>query len=72
MESRDGAGSGHAGTLADGGAFESDYLWLGIATGGRITRLELFEFEDLDRAKARLEELRPLRIPPNAAVRSST
>jgi ketosteroid isomerase-like protein len=60
------------GTLADGGAFESEHLWLCIATGGRITRLELFEIEDLERAKARLKELRPdpLRIPPNAATRA--
>jgi ketosteroid isomerase-like protein len=61
-----------SGTLADGGAFESEYLWLSTATGGRITRLELFEVEDLDKAKARLEELRPdpLRIPPNAVTRT--
>ena len=61
-----------SGTLADGGGFESEHLWLSTATGGRITRLELFEIEDLERAKARLEELRPdpLRIPPNAVVRA--
>jgi class 3 adenylate cyclase/tetratricopeptide (TPR) repeat protein/ketosteroid isomerase-like protein len=61
-----------SGTLAEGGAFESEYLWLGTAAGGRITRIELFEVEHLDQAKARLEELRPdpLRIPPNAATRT--
>jgi hypothetical protein len=60
------------GSLADGGAFESEYLWLSTATGGRITRLDLFEGEDLERAKARLEELRPdpLRIPSNAVTRA--
>jgi class 3 adenylate cyclase/ketosteroid isomerase-like protein len=61
-----------SGALAGGGAFESEHLWLCTATGGRITRLELFEVEDLERAKARLEELRPdpLRIPPNAVTRT--
>jgi len=60
------------GTLADGGPFESEYLCLSTATGGLITRLELFEMDDLERAKARLEELRPdpLRIPPNAVTRT--
>jgi hypothetical protein len=59
------------GALADGGAFESEHLWLSTATGGRVTRLELFEMEDLDRALARLAELRPdpLHIPPNAMTR---
>jgi ketosteroid isomerase-like protein len=46
-----------AGTLADGGAFESDYLWLGLAAGGRITRLEAFEVDALDEALARFAEL---------------
>ncbi len=56
-----------AGTLADGGAFESECLWLSTASpGGRVTRLELFEIEDLDEAKARLEELRPVPQPPKA------
>ena len=45
------------GTLADGGGFENDYLWLGVAERGRLTRLELFEPEDLDAALARFEEL---------------
>jgi hypothetical protein len=47
------------GTIADGGAFENDYLWLGVAEHGRLTRLELFEPEDLDTALARFEKLRP-------------
>ena len=47
------------GALAGGGAFESDYLWLAVATGGRITRAEMFEIEDRDRALARLAALRP-------------
>jgi ketosteroid isomerase-like protein len=47
------------GALADGGAFENDYLWLGVAKHGRLTRLELFEPEDLDAAVSRFEELRP-------------
>jgi len=59
------------GTLSDGGAFENDYLWLGFAKDGRVTRLELFEPEDVDKALARFEELRPnpLRIPPNTVTR---
>lgn len=47
------------GTLADGGAFESEYVWLSLAEGARITRLELFESEALDEALARFETLRP-------------
>lgn len=60
------------GTLADGGAFESEYVWLGLASGSRITRGEFFEIDALDIALARFEELRPdpLRIPPNAATRA--
>lgn len=46
------------GTLADGGAFESEYVWLGLASGSRITRWEFFEIDDLDAALARFEELR--------------
>ncbi|MEO6028156.1 MAG: nuclear transport factor 2 family protein [Candidatus Binatia bacterium] len=61
-----------SGTLPEGGEFESDYLWLSTVTGNRITRVELFELEDLERATARLAELRPdpLRVPPNAATRA--
>lgn len=60
------------GTLADGGAFENEYVWLSLARSGRVTRLELFEVEQRDAALARFEELRPdpLRIPPNAAARA--
>jgi len=50
------------GTLADGGAFESEYVWLALARGGRFTRLELFEMDALDAALARFEELRAARI----------
>jgi len=54
-----------------GGDFESDYLYLALVARGRITRVEMFELEDLEAALARFEELRPdpLRIPPNAATR---
>jgi hypothetical protein len=40
--------------------------------GDRLLGAELFELEDLDRARARFEELRPgpLHIPPNAASRA--
>jgi ketosteroid isomerase-like protein len=47
------------GALADGGAFENEYIWLGVARYGRLTRLELFEPEDLDAALARFAALRP-------------
>ena len=46
---------------------------LELYEGGRVVGSELFELEDLDRARARFEELRPdpLRIPPNAATRAA-
>jgi ketosteroid isomerase-like protein len=47
------------GTLADGGAFENEYIWLGVARYGRLTRLELFEPDDLDAALERFAALRP-------------
>ena len=48
-----------SGTLADGGTYESEFLWVLTVAHGRITRAEMFELEDLDGAVARLEELRP-------------
>ena len=62
----------HFGTLAEGGAYESVLVGLFVVEGRRITRLEIFEIDDLDAAFARLAELRPdpLRIPPNAATRA--
>ena len=59
---------GHTfGTHVEGGAFESIFVQIATAS-----TLELFELDDLDRARARFEELRPdpLRIPPNAATRA--
>jgi len=55
------------GTLADGGAFESVFVTLGVPGF-----TEVFELEDLELARARFEELRPdpLRIPANAASRA--
>ena len=55
----------------DGGAFESDYVWLSLARDGRITHLEFFEVEQRDAALARFEALRPdpLRIPETTATR---
>ncbi len=60
------------GTLADGGAFESLFVRISLQRGGEFVGAELFELEDLERARARFEELRPdpLRIPPNAATRA--
>ncbi|MGH7287972.1 MAG: hypothetical protein ACREI8_08150, partial [Myxococcota bacterium] len=54
------------GTLAEGGAFEN--VFVSINQPGC---LELFEIDDLERAWARFEELRPdeTRIPANAASR---
>jgi hypothetical protein len=45
------------GNVADGGAFESEYLYLFVQARGRITRVELFELDALDAALARFEEL---------------
>jgi ketosteroid isomerase-like protein len=48
------------GTLAaSGGAFETVYARLGTWRGERTVAMELFELDDLDRARARFEELRP-------------
>jgi ketosteroid isomerase-like protein len=59
------------GTLSGGGEFESLFVRLACFRGGQFVGAELFELEDLERARARFEELRPdpLRIPPNAASR---
>jgi hypothetical protein len=64
--------SRRVGTLAEGGAFERPIVIVSIVGGGRITRMEFFEPEDVDAALARFSELRPnpLRIPPNAATRA--
>ena len=61
------------GTLADGGAFEMLFVRLTLYRDGRMVRAELFEPDDLDRARARFEALHPrnlLEIPPNAASRA--
>jgi class 3 adenylate cyclase/ketosteroid isomerase-like protein len=60
------------GLLADGGEFESEYLWLGLIDGGDVTRLELYELDSIDTALARFEELRPnpLNVPSNAAAKA--
>jgi ketosteroid isomerase-like protein/tetratricopeptide (TPR) repeat protein len=62
-----------AGTAPEGGPFEYLLATVAIVERGLITRLEFFEPEDLDKALARLAELRPdpLRIPPNAATEAS-
>jgi len=46
-----------AGTLAEGGAFESVFVMLSWFRNGRLAGAEVFELEDLDRARARFEEL---------------
>jgi hypothetical protein len=50
---------GHTfGTLPEGGAFESPFVCLWLYRDGRVVGCELFEPENLDRARARFEELR--------------
>jgi hypothetical protein len=61
------------GELGSGSLVESVFVRLSAFRDGRFAGLELFELEDLERARARFEALRPpdvLRIPPNAATRS--
>ena len=47
-----------SGDVTGGGALESDYLMLIRHARGRMTRVELFELEQLDAALARFEALR--------------
>jgi ketosteroid isomerase-like protein len=49
-----------SGSVFDGGgAYESDYLYLGLVASGRMTRIELFEMDAQGAALARFEALRP-------------
>jgi hypothetical protein len=50
---------GTLGTLTGGGEFESVFVRLLLYQGDRFVGCELFELEQLDAARARLEELRP-------------
>src|SRR5262249_13012486 len=47
------------GTLPEGGTFERPIVMVLIVAGGRITRVEVFEPEDVDAALARCVGLRP-------------
>jgi hypothetical protein len=47
------------GTDIEGGTFESLMVLLETVEGGRITRMEYYDVEDLDRAVARFAQLRP-------------
>jgi hypothetical protein len=47
------------GTLDGGGPSESLFVRLNLYAGGRCTSTELYELDDLERARARFEELRP-------------
>jgi hypothetical protein len=47
------------GTLREGGEWESVYVQLAHHPGGALVGAELYEVDDLDVARARLEELRP-------------
>jgi hypothetical protein len=62
-----------AGRLRGGGAFESYRVNVSTVASGRITRLEVFEIDDLAAAVARLAELRPdsSHVPASAAARTS-
>ena len=42
-----------------GGPFEYLVATMAVVAGGRIARLEFFELEDVEKALARLAELRP-------------
>ena len=48
-----------SGTFPAGGIFETDLAVLAIVDGGRITRLEYFDADDVSAAAVRFEALRP-------------
>jgi hypothetical protein len=60
-----------AGTHGEGGAFESVYVIVMLRGDDRIARFEFYEPEELERALARLEALRPdpAASAPSAAMR---
>jgi ketosteroid isomerase-like protein len=51
------------GMLADGGPFESEFVWLGLVRSGRFTRVELFEIDAIETALARFAELGAADVP---------
>jgi ketosteroid isomerase-like protein len=51
----------HFGTLQAGGEFEQVYVRMALFRGGQVAAVEMFEPEDLGRARARFEELREVR-----------
>jgi hypothetical protein len=58
----------------EGGAFENVWIVLvALDALGRARRVDVWEAEQLELARARFDELRPdpLRIPPNAATRAN-
>jgi class 3 adenylate cyclase len=58
----------------EGGRFENVFLRLMVFRDDQVARVELFELDDLDAARARFDELCPdddaSLIPPNAALRT--
>jgi class 3 adenylate cyclase/tetratricopeptide (TPR) repeat protein len=62
-----------SGTLRSGGSFESYRVNVSTVAGGRLSRLEVFEIDDLAAAVARLAELRPhpSHVPADAAAPTS-
>ena len=53
----------------DGGEFETPYLWvIEVDEGGRSPRVDLYEIEQIDLARARLAELGAPPQPPGSAV----
>jgi hypothetical protein len=59
------------GTLATGGEYEMVYVLLTQFQGDRYVRMELFEPEDFDVARARFDELRPKTSPSAAPGRDA-
>src|SRR5262249_6302835 len=56
----------------EGGAFEIPFVGVVVlGPDGRIQRIDTYDFDQLEEARARFAELRPdpTRIPPNAATR---
>ncbi len=58
------------GTLPEGGTYERLIVIVYIVAGGRITRMEFFEPEDVDAALARFAELRPRASTSGSADRN--
>src|SRR5262249_24029717 len=67
-----GAAGKWVGTFPEGGPYERPRVIVYIVAGGLITRMEVFEPEDVDAARARFEELRPRTSPSVTSDRTDT